>query len=158
MSPRVALVTGAGKGIGEAIARCFADAGLLVAVAARTQSAIERVAAAIRSAGGTAVAVPCDVTQPDSIANAIAVAQRELGPITVLVNNAGAGESHKFIGHDDALWHCMIDVNLNSVYYVSKAVVPMMVSADWGRVINIASIASKIGSKYMAAYTAAKHG
>src|SRR5437588_11768738 len=110
MQPRVALITGAGKGIGEAIALAFANAGLPVAVAARTQSDIERVTAAIRSAGGTALPVRCDVTQPDSIAAAIAAIQRELGPITVLVNNAGAAESHKFIGHDDALWHRMIDV------------------------------------------------
>jgi NAD(P)-dependent dehydrogenase (short-subunit alcohol dehydrogenase family) len=75
----------------------------------------------------------------------------------VLVNNAGAAGSHKFIGHDDALWQRMLDVNLNSVYYVTKAVAPMMVEAQWGRIINIASVASKVGGRYVAAYTAAKH-
>ena len=158
MDSQVALITGAGKGIGEAIALAFGAAGMSVAVAARTESDIERVAAALRAAGGAALAVHCDVTKPDSIANAVAAVRREFGPISVLVNNAGAGESHKFIGHDDALWQRMIDVNLNSVYHVCKAVVPMMVEAKWGRIINIASVASKIGIKFIVAYTAAKHG
>jgi len=158
MDSYVALITGAGKGIGEAIALAFGAAGMRVAVAARTESDIERVAAAIRAAGGEALAIACDVTKSDSIANAVAAVRREFGPTTVLVNNAGAGESHRFIGHDDALWQRMIDVNLNSVYHVCKAVVPMMVEAKWGRIINIASVASKIGSKYIVAYTAAKHG
>jgi NAD(P)-dependent dehydrogenase (short-subunit alcohol dehydrogenase family) len=158
MNSQVALITGAGKGIGEAIALAFGAAGMRIAVAARTESDIERVASAIRARGGAALAVPCDVTKPDSIAKAVHAVKVGIGPITVLVNNAGAGESHKFIGHDDALWHRMIDVNLNSVYHVCKAVVPMMVEARWGRIINIASVASKIGSKYVAAYTTAKHG
>jgi 3-hydroxybutyrate dehydrogenase len=158
MDSQVALITGAGKGIGEAIALAFGAAGMRVAVAARTESDIERVAAVIRAAGGAALAVHCDVTRPDSIANAVAAVRREFGPIGVLVNNAGAGESHKFIGHDDALWQRMIDVNLNSVYHVCRAVVPMMVEAKWGRIINIASVASKVGMKFIVAYTAAKHG
>lgn len=158
MDSQVALITGAGKGIGEAIALAFGAAGMRIAVVARAESDIERVAAAIRAAGGAALAIPCDVTKPDSIANAVNAVRREFGPITVLVNNAGAAESHKFIGHDDALWQRMIDVNLNSVYHVCKAVVPLMVEARWGRIINIASVASKIGGKYIAAYTAAKHG
>jgi len=98
------------------------------------------------------------VTQPDSIRGAASRVQRSLGAISILVNNAGAAESHKFFEHDDALWHRMMNVNLNSVYYVSKAVVPMMIEVKWGRIINIASIASKVGGKYIAAYTAAKHG
>ena len=158
MDSQVALITGAGKGIGEAIALAFGAVGMRIAVAARTESDIERVAAAIRARGGAALAIPCDVTKPDSIANAVAAVRREFGSITVLVNNAGAGESHKFIGHDDALWQRMIDVNLNSVYHVCKAVVPMMIEAKWGRIINIASVASKVGMKFIVAYTAAKHG
>ncbi len=155
---RVAFITGGGRGIGQAIAGAFAGAGLRVALAARTASEIRRVADAIRAQGGQAIAVPCDVTQPASIAAAVAEAQRAFGPITILVNNAGAAGSHKFLGHDDALWHRLIDVNLNSVYYVSKAVAPMMVEAGWGRIVNIASTASKVGGRYIAAYTAAKHG
>jgi NAD(P)-dependent dehydrogenase (short-subunit alcohol dehydrogenase family) len=155
---QVALITGAGRGIGEALAYAFASAGIRVVVAARTASEVERVAQTIRATGGEALAVVCDVTKPESIAQAVAHAQHAMGNITALVNNAGAAESHKFIGHDDALWQRMLDVNLNSVYHVTKAVAPMMVEAKWGRIINIASINAKIGAKYVAAYTAAKHG
>lgn len=155
---RVAWVTGAGKGIGAATARALGRAGLRVAVSARTAADIERVAESIRAEGGAALAVPCDVTAPDSIAAAVARIRESFGLITVLVNNAGAAESHKFLGHDDALWQRMMDSNLNSVYYVTKAVAPMMIEAGWGRIINIASIAAKAGGKYIAAYTASKHG
>ncbi len=155
---RVALVTGAGKGIGEAISLGLAATGVPVALAARTEADLQRVAGRIRARGGVALPVVCDVTRSDSIAAAVAAAQQALGPITILVNNAGAGGSHKFVGHDDALWQRMLDINLTSVYSVTKAVVPMMVAARWGRIINIASIASKAGGKYLAAYTAAKHG
>ena len=155
---RTALITGAGKGIGEAISLALAGQGLRVAVAARTAADLERVAARIRAQGGEAFPVVCDVTDAASVAAAVAAVAEACGPITVLVNNAGAAASHKFLGHDDALWQRMLDVNLTSVYRVSKAVAPMMVAAQWGRIINIASIASKIGGKYLAAYTAAKHG
>ncbi|HJW83417.1 MAG TPA: SDR family NAD(P)-dependent oxidoreductase [Anaerolineae bacterium] len=155
---KVAWITGAGKGIGAAIALALGRSGTSVAVSARTVADIERVAAAIREAGGEAVAVACDVTHPDSIANAVACVAQTLGPVAILVNNAGAAESHKFLGHDDALWRRMLEANLDSVYYVTKAVLPMMLEAKWGRIINIASIAAKTGGKYVAAYTASKHG
>ena len=158
MKNQVVLVTGAGRGIGEVIALAFARAGMQVALAARTESDLQRVGQAILAAGGSALAVPCDITDMDAVAHMVDAVRSGLGDITVLVNNAGAAGSHKFIGHDDALWRRMIDVNLNSVYYVTKAVAPMMAAARWGRIINIASVASKIGGKYIAAYTAAKHG
>ncbi len=155
---KIAWVTGAGKGIGEVIALALGKSGIKVAVSARTAADVDRVAASIREKGGEAISVVCDVTQSDSIRDAASHVQRSLGAITILVNNAGAAESHKFLGHDDALWQRMMDVNLNSVYHVTKFVAPMMVEAHWGRIINIASIASKVGGKYIAAYTAAKHG
>lgn len=155
---KIALVTGAGKGIGETVALRLAAEGLKVAVAARTEADVERVAQAIRARGGAALAAVCDVTQPPAIAALVETIQQTLGPVAVLVNNAGAAQSHKFLNHDDALWHHMLAVNLTSTYYVTKAVLPMMLEARWGRIINLASIASKVGHKYMAAYTAAKHG
>lgn len=155
---KIAWITGAGKGIGEAIAREFAKQNIQVALSARTQTDIDRVAREIRDAGGQALSVVCDVTDPPAIANAVTQIQQAYGPITILVNNAGIGGSHKFLNHDDALWHRILDTNLNSVYYVTKAVAPMMVAANWGRIINIASVSSKVGSKYTAAYTASKHG
>lgn len=155
---RVAWVTGAGKGIGAVIAREFGKRGIQVAVSARTEKDIENIAQEIRAEGGEAFAVTCDVTQPDAVANAVAQIQAKFGAITILVNNAGVGGSHKFLGHDDALWHKIIATNLDSVYYVTKAVAPLMVAENWGRIVNIASISSKVGSKYTAAYTASKHG
>ncbi len=155
---RVAFVTGGGKGIGESIAFALAKQNIRVVVAARTQADIDRVAAQIRSNGSEAIGVVCDATKPDSIAKAIDQVKQEFGSIEILINNAGASTSHKFVGHPDELWHQMIDANLNSAYYVTKAIAPMMIEAKWGRIINIASIASKIGGKYIAAYTAAKHG
>ena len=155
---RTALITGAGKGIGEAISLALAGQGLRVALAARTAADLERVAGLVRAQGGQAFPVVCDVTDAASVAAAVAAVTEACGPINVLVNNAGAAASHKFLDHDDALWQRMLDVNLTSVYRVTKAVAPMMVAARWGSIINVASIASKVGGKYLAAYTAAKHG
>jgi len=155
---KIAFITGAGKGIGEAIARTLAGAGISVAISSRTETDLQRVADDIRARGGEAFPVVCDVTQPDSIAHVLAQVRAALGDVTILVNNAGQAGSHKFLGHDDALWQRMIDMNLNSVYHVTKQVAPMMVGAGWGRIVNIASVASKVGGKYIAAYTASKHG
>ena len=155
---KIAFITGAGKGIGEAIARTLAGAGISVAISSRTETDLQRVADDIRARGGEAFPIVCDVTQPDSIAHVLAQVRAALGDVTILVNNAGQAGSHKFLGHDDALWQRMIDMNLNSVYHVTKQVAPMMVGAGWGRIVNIASVASKVGGKYIAAYTASKHG
>ncbi len=81
-----------------------------------------------------------------------------MGGVDVLVNNAGASASHKFAGHPDELWHRMLAVNLTSVYYVCKAFVPQMIAQRSGRIITIASTAARGGARYIAAYTAAKHG
>lgn len=155
---RVAWVTGAGRGIGEVTARELAAAGYRVAVSARTVNDVERVAESICAAGGIAVAVPCDVTLPASVSAAAGRISAALGVVGVLINNAGAAESHKFVGHDDELWQRMLNANLNSVYFVTKSVVGGMVAANWGRIVTVASIAARVGGKYIAAYTASKHG
>ncbi len=82
----------------------------------------------------------------------------ELGGIDILINNAGNASSHKFLDHPDDLWQRMLAINLTSVYSVSKAFVPTLIEKRWGRIINIASIASRVGGRYISAYTAAKHG
>ncbi len=158
MMPHLALVTGAGKGIGKAISLAFAREEIRVILAGRSKSDLDQVAATIRDQGGEATAIALDVTQPDTVTAAVNAIRSSGDRIDILVNNAGAAESSKFLNHDDAVWRRMLDVNLNSVYWVTKAVAPMMVEAGWGRIINIASISSKIGGKYIAAYTAAKHG
>jgi len=158
LTGRRAVVTGAGRGIGEKIALALAQTGADVVVTARSQAELEAVAAQIRALGRRSLAVAADVTDPAQVEHLAAAVQAEFGGLDVLVNNAGGGASHKFLGHPDELWHRMIALNLTSVYYVTKAFTPLLVEQRWGRIINIASIASKVGGRYIAAYTAAKHG
>lgn len=158
LTGRRVVITGASRGIGQAIAQAFAQAGARVLVAARQEAELAALAAQIGAAGGAAYAQPCDVTDPAQVARLHAAAHEHLGGIDVLINNAGAAGSHKFAEHPDELWHAMIAVNLTGVYYVTKAFVPDMIAQRSGRIITIASIASKTGARYIAAYSAAKHG
>ena len=153
-----AVITGAGRGIGRSIALALAGAGADVALTARTGSELDELVAQIQALGRTALSVPCDVTDPDQVQRMSQTLLTGLGGIDILVNNAGNAGSHKFLNHPDELWHRMIAINLNSVYYVSKAFVPAFIAQRSGRIINIASIASRVGGTYIAGYTAAKHG
>ncbi|MBI4484027.1 MAG: SDR family oxidoreductase [Acidobacteria bacterium] len=155
---RRAVVTGAGRGIGRSIALAFARAGADVALTARSLAELEQVAAEVRAIGRRSLAVPCDVTDAKQVERTAAAVIDGLGGVDVLVNNAGSAGSHKFLNHPDELWHQMLSVNLTGVYYITKAFVPTMIEQRWGRIINIASVNAKIGSRYVAAYTAAKHG
>ncbi len=158
LAGRRAVVTGAGRGIGRSIALALAEAGANVAVSARTATELEELVAEIQALDRQALAISCDVTDPQQIQSMAAKALEALGGLDILVNNAGNAGSHKFLNHSDDLWHRMLAVNLTSVYYVTKAFVPTLVEQRWGRIINIASIASRVGGSYIAAYTAAKHG
>ena len=153
-----AVVTGAGRGIGRAIALAFARAGADVAITARTSPELEVLAVDIEALGRKCITVVCDVTNPESVRAMSEAVLFGLGGLDILVNNAGNAESHKFLDHPDELWHRMIAVNLTSVYYVTKAFAPRLVETGSGRIINIASTAARMGDKYVAAYTAAKHG
>ena len=153
-----AVVTGASRGIGRSIALAFAQAGADVAITARSEDAIARLAGEIQALGPHGLAVPCDVSDPEAVERMAAAVLRDMGGVDVLVNNAGASASHKFAGHPDELWHRMLAVNLTSVYYVCKAFVPQMIVQRSGRIITIASTAARGGARYIAAYTAAKHG
>jgi NAD(P)-dependent dehydrogenase (short-subunit alcohol dehydrogenase family) len=159
LSGKRAVVTGASRGIGRGIALALATAGADVAVSARTKAELDELAAQIRAIGRQAITVQCDVTNQRQVQTDLAGGV--LGAwrgIDILVNNAGASGSAKFLGHDDELWHRMLEINLTSVYYVTKAFVPAMVAQRSGRIITIASIAARTGAKYIAAYAASKHG
>jgi 3-hydroxybutyrate dehydrogenase len=154
----VVFVTGAGRGVGRAIALRFASAGYAVGVAGRNKAAIEAVTAEVTTAGSHAFGVRCDVTEKASVTDAIADVDRQLGPIDVLVNNAGIADSAPFVTMDDAVWERMLAVNLTGTYYCMRAVLPGMFDRRRGRVINIASVAGRTGFAYTAAYCASKHG
>jgi NAD(P)-dependent dehydrogenase (short-subunit alcohol dehydrogenase family) len=158
LNGKIALVTGGGRGIGEACAVALAEAGADVAVCSRSSGEIDAVAERIRATGRRSLAVVCDVTEADQVRRMAEDVNSQFGVVEILVNNAGLGRSHRFVDHPDELWDQMLAVNLTSVYRVTKAFVPKMIGMRRGRVINIASVMSKIGGKYVAAYAAAKHG
>jgi NAD(P)-dependent dehydrogenase (short-subunit alcohol dehydrogenase family) len=158
LSGKRAIVTGAGRGIGRSIALALANAGADVAVTARTSSELDTLVGEISALGRHSLAVSCDVTDPEQVQHMASTLLEGLGGIDILVNNAGNAGSHKFLNHSDELWHRMLAINLTSVYYVSKAFTPKLVEQRSGRIITIASIASRVGGGYIAAYTAAKHG
>jgi 2-hydroxycyclohexanecarboxyl-CoA dehydrogenase len=151
---RVALVTGGGRGIGRAIALRLAADGLAVAVAARSRDQVDDTA---RAAPGRGLPLLLDVTDAASIAAAVERTVRELGPVDVLVNNAGIAESAPFAKTEPDFWDRHFDVNVRGPYLLTRAVLPGMLERRWGRVINVASLAGLFGSPYVTAYTASKH-
>ncbi|HUQ71760.1 MAG TPA: SDR family NAD(P)-dependent oxidoreductase [Planctomycetaceae bacterium] len=161
LQDRVALVTGAGRGIGRAIALAFAAEGAKLALTARTVSELDELVATIRSAGGTALALPADLADRAVPGRLVADVEKSLGPIEVLVNNAGIGSSagpSPVAQFSDEFWEQTLRVNLTAPYLLSKAVLPGMLAKKWGRIIMIASINGKIGALHGAAYAASKHG
>ena len=130
---RVALVTGGGRGIGRAIALAFAREGADVAVTARTGAELDAVAAEIRALGRQALAVPCDVGERAQVDDAVRRVGEGLGPIQILVNNAGIAVSAKLLDTDDALWERHLRVNLTGAFLMTRAALPGMLAARWGR-------------------------
>ncbi len=151
---RTALVTGAGRGIGRAIALALAGADARVVAAARSGDEINGVTEQIRHAGGQAESVRCDITDPASVAALVAAA----GPVDILVNNAGLAVGCPLTDLDEELWKQTMNLNLTAPYRLTRMVMPGMIERRWGRVINIASILAKTGLTHTAAYTASKHG
>lgn len=149
-----ALVTGGGRGIGAAVARCLADHGLHVTVLGRHLDVVQSLAAE-RPAQLHAVAA--DVTDAAQVARALVDAQARFGPVNVLVNNAGQAASAPFLETDAAVWQQMLQVNLTGTVVCTQIVLPAMLAAGWGRIVNVASTAGLVGYAYVSAYCAAKH-
>jgi len=157
LTGRIALVTGGGRGIGRAVALSLATAGADVAVTARSANELEETAFAIRALGRRAEAIIGDVTERPQVDAVVARVKSALGHPLILVNNAGIAGSAKLADTTDEMWDRMLRVNATGAFYCTRAVLPMMLQAKWGRVVNIASVAAKAGGLYIAAYTASKH-
>ena len=158
---RIALVTGAGRGIGRAIAIALAQAGARVALTARTEFEVEDTAKAITGQGGTALPLTADLTDSAAPRQLLDQTIASFGPIDILVNNAGIGSSPNpkpVLTFDDDFWDLTLLLNLTAPYRLCKAVLPGMLDRKFGRIINVASINGKIPSFHGAAYTASKHG
>ena len=158
-APRHAFITGAGTGIGRAIAHSLAHQGCIVTLAGRRAEPLNRVASEIESAGGKAFAIPeFDVTSEERVALGVKHAEEALGDIAVLVNCAGEAPSAPFEKTDLALWQHVIGVNLTGMFLVTKAALPSLKRGAGGRIVNVASTAGLTGYAYVSAYCASKHG
>jgi NAD(P)-dependent dehydrogenase (short-subunit alcohol dehydrogenase family) len=153
---RVALVTGASRGIGEAIARRFGADGARVALAARDEKACRRIAEEIATAGGEAMALACDVTDSRSIAETVRAVVAKWRRIDVLVNNAGLGGPTPLSDRDDSRWDAIIATNLTAVFRVTREALPHL--TDGGRILNMSSVVGRFGVAGLGAYAATKHG
>ncbi|GHC79364.1 acetoacetyl-CoA reductase [Pseudorhodoferax aquiterrae] len=155
---KVVVVTGGGGGIGGATCRRLASEGAKVAVFDLNQAAAEQVAAQIRAAGGTAQALRCDITDRASVDQAVAATEEALGPVDVLVNNAGWDVFKPFVKTVPAEWERLIAINLTGALHMLHAVLPSMAERRSGRIVNVASDAARGGSSGEAVYSACKGG
>ena len=149
-----AVVTGGGTGIGAAIARALAAEGARLTLVGRRREPLEEVA----GGGFDALVAPADVTDREQVDGAFAIARATQGPITILVNNAGAAQGAPFAKVTGALWRDMLAVNLDGMFHCCQAALPDLLAADAGRIVTIASMAGLHGFAYAAPYIAAKHG
>jgi NAD(P)-dependent dehydrogenase (short-subunit alcohol dehydrogenase family) len=156
---KVVMVTGAGSGIGAAMARRFAEEGAKVVVGDLNEDAARKVADEIEKAGGTAAAVRQDVSDPQAIEKSVEFALEKFGRLDVAVNNAGiSGDLKPTADYSLDAWDKVIAVNLSSVFYGMKYQIPAMLRSGGGSIVNIASILGSVGSANSAGYNAAKHG
>jgi NAD(P)-dependent dehydrogenase (short-subunit alcohol dehydrogenase family) len=155
---KVAVVTGGGRGIGRACAERLSRAGFAVAVGGRSRKHLDETTRAIVEAGGRALAVDLDVADEASVLRAFETVRAELGPAAVLVNNAGIALAAPLQKTSTEDFRRTLEVNLTGAFLCTRAVLPEMLAAGWGRVINVASTAARMGFRYTAAYCASKHG
>ena len=156
LTDKVALVTGAGRGIGQAIGLAFAEQGAHVVCAARTEKEIEATAAAVRGFGRRALAVRCDVTDAAQLEALVERTLAEFGRLDLLVNNAGGFPPMPFLDTDLPSWEWCFRFNLTSAFVLTRACLPHLLARDGGAVLNISSAAGRIVRKGFVAYGTAK--
>lgn len=155
---KTVIVTGGGGGIGGATCRLFAAQGAKVAVFDMNIEAARKVAAAIEAAGGTAAAFECDITNRTAVDAAVAATEAKLGPVDILVNNAGWDVFKPFVKSAPSEWEKLIAINLIGALHMHHAVLPGMMERKYGRIVNVASDAARVGSSGEAVYAACKGG
>ena len=158
LKDKIAIITGASRGIGRATALAFAQASAKVVLASRTQHDLEAVANLIRTDGGEALVVPTDVTQAAAVEILVNRTLEAYGQIDILVNNAGIGVFETVAESDTEVWTQVVASNLKSTYLCSKYALPPMLARGSGQIINVLSIAAKVAFKASSAYCAAKAG
>jgi 2-hydroxycyclohexanecarboxyl-CoA dehydrogenase len=158
MSNRVAMVTGGAQGIGKGIATTLAEHAFKVAIADLNLETATQTAKEITASGATAIAVQIDVTDTASVEAAVRIIEAELGPVEIVVNNAGWDDFMPFVETNEEFWDKILDVNFKGALRVIKAVVPGMMERGFGRVINIGSDAGRVGSSLEAVYSGSKGG
>ncbi len=158
LAGKVALITGASRGIGFAIARRLGQMGARVAICGRDQARLDQSASSLRGEGIETFAVQADVARGDQISRLVEKTQQELGPIDILVNNAGTGVFGPFHEFGEADWNTVLDTNLKSVFLLCRAIAPEMIRRQRGHIINISSLAGKNTFANGAIYCASKWG
>jgi 3-oxoacyl-[acyl-carrier protein] reductase len=153
---KVALVTGAGKGIGKAIALALAAEGVHLALMARTEKDLQAVAEEAKKQGVNVAYATADISNRSEVETSVAKLQGELGPVDILINNAGTATFGNFLQLEPEVWEAQVKVNLFGVYYTTRAVLPQMIERQTGDIINISSTAGKAGSAVTSAYAASK--
>jgi 7-alpha-hydroxysteroid dehydrogenase len=156
LTDKIAIVTGAGRGIGRGIALAFAEMGAHVVCAARTEKEIEATAERARSFGGRSVAVPCDVTDPAQLEEVVRETIATFGRIDLLVNNAGGFPPMPFLDTDLPSWEWCMRFNVTSAFLMTRHCVPYMLAGDGGAILNISSAAGRIVRSGFVAYGTAK--
>jgi 2-hydroxycyclohexanecarboxyl-CoA dehydrogenase len=155
---RIAVVTGAARGLGRAIALRLGRSGMAVSAWDLNEQGVQETAELIRQEGGRAMGIGCNSAKADEIAAAVEQTHAELGPITVLVNNAALSPFMKFRDITEEVWDNLMAVNLKGPFLCVKAILPDMLEAKWGRIVNISSSSAQTGSGFHAHYVASKGG